>query len=257
MPPCRATTPISASARCRSRDKQALVDDVFHNVARRYDLMNDLMSGGLHRAWKDALVTAVNPPQSGSAIVRAARCRRRHRRRRVPHDRGGRRRHARDRRRHQCRDARRSGARARPSAGSTTRSTFVEANAEALPFRRPQLRRRHDRVRHPQRAAHRRGACRDATACCSIGGRFLCLEFSNVDVPGLDALYELLFLQRHAGARPRGRRRRRAVPLSGRIDPPLPAPQCVCRDDARGRLRRVSHRRMSGGIVALHSGWRL
>src|SRR3982750_1584403 len=46
-------------------DKQALVDDVFHKVARRYDLMNDLMSGGLHRAWKDALVTAVNPPRTG------------------------------------------------------------------------------------------------------------------------------------------------------------------------------------------------
>jgi demethylmenaquinone methyltransferase/2-methoxy-6-polyprenyl-1,4-benzoquinol methylase len=44
-------------------DKQALVDDVFHSVARRYDLMNDLMSGGLHRAWKDALVTAINPPK--------------------------------------------------------------------------------------------------------------------------------------------------------------------------------------------------
>ena len=56
--------PISASAGCRSSDKQALVDDVFHSVARRYDLMNDLMSGGLHRAWKDALVTAVNPPQA-------------------------------------------------------------------------------------------------------------------------------------------------------------------------------------------------
>ena len=43
-------------------DKQALVDDVFHSVARRYDVMNDLMSGGLHRAWKDVLATAVNPP---------------------------------------------------------------------------------------------------------------------------------------------------------------------------------------------------
>src|SRR5256884_2571540 len=45
-------------------DKQALVDGVFHKVAWRYDLMNDLMSGGLHRAWKDALVTAINPPKS-------------------------------------------------------------------------------------------------------------------------------------------------------------------------------------------------
>src|SRR5437764_9870207 len=44
-------------------EKQALVDDVFHRVARRYDLMNDLMSGGLHRAWKDALVSSVNPPK--------------------------------------------------------------------------------------------------------------------------------------------------------------------------------------------------
>src|SRR5581483_795400 len=45
-------------------DKQLLVDGVFRSVARRYDLMNDLMSGGLHRAWKEALVTAVNPPRS-------------------------------------------------------------------------------------------------------------------------------------------------------------------------------------------------
>src|SRR5215813_11592791 len=45
-------------------DKQALVDDVFRTVARRYDLMNDLMSGGLHRAWKDALVTAIDPPKN-------------------------------------------------------------------------------------------------------------------------------------------------------------------------------------------------
>jgi len=52
--------------------KQGLVDDVFHSVARRYDLMNDLMSGGLHRAWKDALVTAVNPPRRRPARETAA-----------------------------------------------------------------------------------------------------------------------------------------------------------------------------------------
>src|SRR5215204_2653231 len=47
-------------------EKQALVDDVFRSVARRYDLMNDLMTAGLHRAWKDDLVTAVNPPKSAT-----------------------------------------------------------------------------------------------------------------------------------------------------------------------------------------------
>src|SRR5262249_28589774 len=45
-------------------DKRGLVDAVFHSVARRYDLMNDLMSAGLHRAWKDALVTKINPPKT-------------------------------------------------------------------------------------------------------------------------------------------------------------------------------------------------
>ena len=43
----------------RLGEKQELVDDVFHKVARRYDLMNDLMSAGLHRAWKDALISAL------------------------------------------------------------------------------------------------------------------------------------------------------------------------------------------------------
>ena len=41
-------------------EKQGLVDDVFHKVARRYDIMNDLMSGGMHRLWKDTLVAKVN-----------------------------------------------------------------------------------------------------------------------------------------------------------------------------------------------------
>ena len=41
-------------------EKQGLVDDVFHKVARRYDIMNDLMSGGMHRLWKDTLAAKVN-----------------------------------------------------------------------------------------------------------------------------------------------------------------------------------------------------
>ena len=45
--------------------KQDMVDEVFQRVARRYDLMNDLMSGGLHRFWKDAMVAMLNPPRRG------------------------------------------------------------------------------------------------------------------------------------------------------------------------------------------------
>src|SRR6202040_1542058 len=58
-----AETAHFGSRRVPLQAKQALVDDVFHSVAHRYDLMNDLMSFGLHRAWKNALVTAVNPPK--------------------------------------------------------------------------------------------------------------------------------------------------------------------------------------------------
>ena len=49
-------------------DKQGLVDDVFHKVAARYDLMNDLMSGGLHRAWKRFAV-AVSGVREGSRVL--------------------------------------------------------------------------------------------------------------------------------------------------------------------------------------------
>src|SRR6185295_16114578 len=44
-------------------EKQRLVNDVFDHVADRYDLMNDFMSGGVHRLWKDAMVTWLAPPR--------------------------------------------------------------------------------------------------------------------------------------------------------------------------------------------------
>jgi demethylmenaquinone methyltransferase/2-methoxy-6-polyprenyl-1,4-benzoquinol methylase len=42
-------------------EKQGLVNDVFHKVAKRYDIMNDVMSVGMHRVWKDAMIAALNP----------------------------------------------------------------------------------------------------------------------------------------------------------------------------------------------------
>src|SRR5271166_3364998 len=40
-------------------EKQTLVNEVFHSVASRYDLMNDLMSMGLHRVWKDIMINTL------------------------------------------------------------------------------------------------------------------------------------------------------------------------------------------------------
>jgi demethylmenaquinone methyltransferase / 2-methoxy-6-polyprenyl-1,4-benzoquinol methylase len=48
----------------RPEERQGRVNGVFSSVAERYDLMNDLMSAGLHRAWKSDFITWLNPPLS-------------------------------------------------------------------------------------------------------------------------------------------------------------------------------------------------
>ena len=94
----------------RLDEKQGKVDDVFHKVAGRYDVMNDLMSVGLHRLWKDRLVAMVNPPRRiAFDHLDVAGW---HRRRRLPGRPRRRPRHDGQRARHQRRHARgRQGAR--------------------------------------------------------------------------------------------------------------------------------------------------
>src|SRR5258708_3649305 len=49
--------------------KQTMVKDVFYSVAQRYDLMDDLMSAGLHRLWKDLMINALNPPRADTPFA--------------------------------------------------------------------------------------------------------------------------------------------------------------------------------------------
>ena len=167
-------------------DKQALVDDVFHSVARRYDLMNDLMSGGLHRAWKDALVTAVNPPKTNGAFALLDLA-------------GG------------TGDV---AFRVADAGGPGTRVTVADINTEMLAVGRertaergrdeslssrpmPRSCRCPTKVSTPSPSPSASATCRASTRrseahrVLKIGGRFLCLEFSSVDVPALDRLYDL------------------------------------------------------------------
>ena len=235
-------------------DKQGLVDDVFHSVARRYDLMNDLMSGGLHRAWKDALVTAVNPPKTGKPFslldlaggtgdvafrVAAA---------------GGP-----GTRVTVCdinADMLAVGAKRAAERGFDQAVTFEQGNAEELSYP--------DRgfdcvtiafgIRNVPRIER---ALEQAQRVLKLGGRFLCLEFSSVDVPGLAALYELYsfnVIPRVGQAVTGDREAYRYLVESIRK---FPRPEKFADMMRAAGFRRVAFTPMTGGVVALHSGWRL
>ena len=234
-------------------DKQALVDDVFRSVARRYDLMNDLMSFGLHRAWKDALVTAVNPPKkrpfalldiaggTGDVAFRIIKAG------------GG------ETQVTVCDinpDMLAVGRERAAAAGMDDRIAFAEGNAEALPFA--------DRsfnaatiafgIRNVPRIDI---ALAEAFRVVKIGGRFVCLEFSAVDVPGLSTLYDVYSLNvipALGGVVVGDAQSYRYLVESIRRFPKPPEFDVMLR--AAG-FARVSHQVMTGGIVALHSGWRL
>src|ERR1700730_2561989 len=235
-------------------DKQTLVNSVFHSVASRYDLMNDLMSMGLHRVWKDIMINTLNPPKGETpfALLDVA---------------GG------------------TGdiaSRAAKAAGANFRATVCDINPDMLAVGRERAAVRHldDRVSFVEGNAEALAfpdrtfdgytiafgirnvpridlALSEAFRVLRPGSRFLCLEFSTVDVPGLDRLYELFSF--------------RVIPPLGRAVTGDAESYQYLVESIRKFLRpnafaemiraagfaRVHWQTLSGGIVALHSGWRL
>ncbi|MES2599866.1 MAG: bifunctional demethylmenaquinone methyltransferase/2-methoxy-6-polyprenyl-1,4-benzoquinol methylase UbiE [Pseudomonadota bacterium] len=235
-------------------EKQTLVNEVFHSVAKRYDLMNDLMSGGMHRLWKEAMITALNPPRSDApfALLDVA---------------GG------------------TGDisfRAAKAAGQGFQATVCDINGEMLAVGRERAVAQHldhqvlfvegnaEELAFPDKSFDAYTiafgirnvpriplALSEAYRVLKPGSRFLCLEFSSVDVPGLDRIYDLFSFN--------------VIPQLGRAVTgdaesyrylvesirQFPKPAAFADMMRAAGFSRVKYDIMSGGIVALHSGWRL
>ncbi|MEX1180162.1 MAG: bifunctional demethylmenaquinone methyltransferase/2-methoxy-6-polyprenyl-1,4-benzoquinol methylase UbiE [Cucumibacter sp.] len=235
-------------------DKQGLVNAVFDRVARRYDLMNDLMSFGVHRLWKDALVAMLSPPRMGrplkvldmaggtgdvaQRIIEAAH--------------GNAEVIVAD----VNRDMLAVGAERAAGWRHPGAVRFVEANAEALAFDDDSF----DAftiafgIRNVPRIE---AALGEAFRVLRRGGRFLCLEFSKPDVPVLDRLYQL-YCER--AIPPLGRA------VTGSTEPytylvesirQFPGPAVFASMIGVAGFARVTHTPLSGNIAAIHSGWKL
>jgi demethylmenaquinone methyltransferase/2-methoxy-6-polyprenyl-1,4-benzoquinol methylase len=229
--------------------KGGLVRAVFDSVAPRYDVMNDLMSLGIHRAWKRVFVTALDPRPphalldlaAGTGDVGFAWL-----------ERGG-------------GPVLLTDVNASMLGVARDRSleraligdvSLVVADAEQLPLPDRMV----DRVSIAfglRNCTDKQAVLAEARRVLKPGGRFFCLEFSRVQVAALLPLYDAWSFQ--------------VLPRLGR---------CVAKDAASyqylaesirtfpdqerlaGMMReagfaRVVYRNLSGGIAAIHSGWRL
>jgi demethylmenaquinone methyltransferase / 2-methoxy-6-polyprenyl-1,4-benzoquinol methylase len=246
--------PGSASFGFRSvpaEEKASLVRAVFDSVAPRYDLMNDLMSGGVHRLWKIALIDWVRPRRGqlvldvagGTGDVaqgllgrmggagRVVVCDINEAMLRVGRDR------AIDR-------------------GILAGIEWIVGDAERLPVAPHSvdactiafgLR----NVTHPE------AALAEAYRVLKPGGRFACLEFSHVGEPTLARLYDIYsfavlpVLGRLVAG---DRDSYRYLVESIRRFPPQEELAGMMRDAG---FERVAFRNFTGGVAALHTGWRL
>ncbi|MGE0665431.1 MAG: bifunctional demethylmenaquinone methyltransferase/2-methoxy-6-polyprenyl-1,4-benzoquinol methylase UbiE [Sphingomonadales bacterium] len=239
-------------------EKTALVRGVFDSVATRYDLMNDAMSGGVHRLWKIAMIDWLRP-RPGMRVLDVAggtgdiafrildRANLHLAEGKIPAavtvcD---------------INEAMLAVGRDRAvNAGRLDNLDWIVGNAEALPCTACA----YDAYTIAfgiRNVTDIPAALREARRVLKPGGRFLCLEFSNVDIPVLKQAYDVYSFN--------------VVPQLGRLiagdaDSYRYLVESIRRFPDRDTFAdmieaagfsRVSVRAMSGGIVALHSAWRV
>jgi demethylmenaquinone methyltransferase/2-methoxy-6-polyprenyl-1,4-benzoquinol methylase len=228
-------------------EKTRRVGEVFTSVARRYDLMNDLMSGGMHRLWKDRFVTRVKPRQ-GEQILDMA---------------GG------------------TGDVAFRMARRGARVIVADINADMLEVGKQRAAQRgieglawqvedaqsltfEDRTFDAYTIAFGirnvtdiPAALAEAYRVVERGGRFYCLEFSTSEWPGFAEAYEAYagnVIPRIGKAVAHDEASYRYLVESIRR---FPRPEQFRRMIAAAGFERVSVEPMLGGLVAIHSGWKI
>ncbi len=248
-PPDRETAVPFGYRDVHAAEKPRLVRGVFDSVAGRYDLMNDLMSLGMHRLWKSTLMAMLHPHPgmhlldvAGGTGDIAARFL----------DAGG---------GHVTlcdltESMVRQGRARMVNSGRLAGLDWVVGNAEALPFPDGAV----DActigfgLRNVTRIP---AALREMRRVLRPGGRFLCLEFSRVALPLLDRVYDRYSdsVLPRLGAWVGGDRAAYVYLVESiRRFPDQQALERLMREAGFGR---VTHRNLAGGIVAIHSGWRI
>ena len=228
-------------------EKTRRVGAVFSSVARRYDLMNDLMSGGMHRLWKERFVARVKP-RPGEEILDMA---------------GG------------------TGDVAFRMAQRGAHVTVADINPEMLAVGRERAERRslehlswkvenaealsfsdasfdaYTIVFGIRNVTHIPAALREAHRVLKRGGRFYCMEFSSSDWPGFSNLYDLWASN--------------AIPSIGRAVAHdedsyrylvesirrFPRPKVFKAMVTDAGFVRAAAEPMLGGLVTIHSGWKI
>jgi demethylmenaquinone methyltransferase/2-methoxy-6-polyprenyl-1,4-benzoquinol methylase len=228
-------------------EKTQRVGAVFSSVARRYDVMNDLMSGGLHRRWKDRFVARVKP-RAGERILDMA---------------GGTGDVAFRLARHGARvmvadinaDMLDVGKQRSKQRGIDGLEWQVE-NAEALSFANSSFD-AYSIAFGIRNVTDIPAALREAHRVLKRGGRFYCLEFSTSEWPGFAQIYEAWASN--------------VIPRIGKVVADdeasyrylvesirrFPKPEAFRRMIEEAGFVRTAAEPLLGGLVAIHSGWKI